>query len=568
MRAPKMPFASIAKTKGITLPPKGWVLFLLLIVYLFSGLVWHDPWKNSDVISIGVVWNMLQDGKWFALQLAGNTFVDAPFYYWIAAIIGKVSSLFLPTHGAIRLASGAFALIALASILLAARALNGRDFAAAAPLLLAGSVGFIFHAHEAQPMLAVLAFHAATYFSLTLFEKHPKHAAFALISALLFTFLAGGALALALLLPIIAWAILFLPIPKTAHIKLGCAIGAALFLSALYLCALRYFSPTYFSAFWAHEMGKLTPVVQPLQNAFEYLNMLPWYAWPALPLAFWSIWVMRRNLSNKEIAFPLAAFLSTFILISFSLEAGSAQALFLLPSLVLLAVPGIAKLRRGAANGFDWFAMMIFSLLAVLVWIGWFAIIFGVPARLAQRALILEPGFVGQFDFLPVLFSLVLSGVWVWLILTSPRSPLRSLFHWMSGVTLFWCLLAFLWMPWIDYGKSYRVIAGELKQALPKLPTCIASAGVSPAVQASLDYFSGIRTQPLGDANRSECRLLLIHGQIQNMPELSSAGFRQIWEGKRKSDRRTQDKLHLFLRGNKNKSLPELEIDEPILGDR
>ena len=40
--------------KGITLPPTGWVLAALLAIYIFSGLVGHDPWKHDDAISSGV----------------------------------------------------------------------------------------------------------------------------------------------------------------------------------------------------------------------------------------------------------------------------------------------------------------------------------------------------------------------------------------------------------------------------------------------------------------------------------------------------------------------------------
>lgn len=51
-------------------------------------------------------------------------------------------------------------------IYLAARELHGREQAPAAPLLLAGSIGFLFHAHEAQPMLATLTAHTAAYWGL------------------------------------------------------------------------------------------------------------------------------------------------------------------------------------------------------------------------------------------------------------------------------------------------------------------------------------------------------------------------------------------------------------------
>ena len=145
------------------MPPSGWSLAILLALYIFTGLVGHDPWKNEDAVTIGVVHAMVTNGDWLTPALAGRPYPDAPLYYWVAAVSSSLLSWLLPVHDAVRLASGVFTLLALAFILLAARELHGREQAPAAPLLLAGSIGFLFHAHEAQPMLATLTAHTAAY---------------------------------------------------------------------------------------------------------------------------------------------------------------------------------------------------------------------------------------------------------------------------------------------------------------------------------------------------------------------------------------------------------------------
>jgi hypothetical protein len=76
--------------------------------------------------------------------------------------------------------------------------------------------------------------------------------------------------------------------------------------------------------------------------------------------------------------------LTALLLISLWLGARQRDgALLLLSPLVLLAVPGVASLRRGAANAFDWFGMITFSVFALLAWIGWSAMVFGWPEKLA-----------------------------------------------------------------------------------------------------------------------------------------------------------------------------------------
>ena len=128
--------------KGISLPPSGWVLAVLLVVYIFAGLIGHDPWKHDDAISIGIAYDIFTNGHWLTPQLAGQAYPDAPLYYWTAAITAHLFSWLLPLHDAARLSSGLFTLLALEFILLAARELHGHDHAAAAPLILAGSIGF------------------------------------------------------------------------------------------------------------------------------------------------------------------------------------------------------------------------------------------------------------------------------------------------------------------------------------------------------------------------------------------------------------------------------------------
>ncbi len=135
--------------QGITLPPSGWTLAVLLVVYIFTGLIGHDPWKTDDAVTIGIVHDLLTNGNWLTPGLAGHIYPDAPLYYWMAAASSLTFSWLLPVHEGARLASGVCTLLALCFIWLAARELHGREAAPAAPLLLAGSIGFLFHAHEA-----------------------------------------------------------------------------------------------------------------------------------------------------------------------------------------------------------------------------------------------------------------------------------------------------------------------------------------------------------------------------------------------------------------------------------
>lgn len=119
---------------------------------------------------------------------------------------------------------------------------------------------------------------------------------------------------------------------------------------------------------------------------------------------------------------------------------------------------------------------------------------------------------------------------------------MRGIMHWMAGLTLFWLLIATLWMPWIDYGKTYRPVSAALAKALPEKRACIASLNLADSLLASFDYFDGIRTLSLSSRAGMNCDLLLTHGAP------SPAGWQKVWEGGRPGDRRNNDKLQLYRR--------------------
>lgn len=536
------------RIKGITLPPSGWILAALLVVYIFTGLVGHDPWKHDDALSIGIAFDIFTHGNWLTPQLAGQSHPDAPLYYWTAAGTAHLFSWLLAPHDAARLASGLFTLLALQFILLAARELHGKDHAAAAPLLLAGSIGFLFHAHEAQPMLAALAAHTAAYWGLALLRRQPLQAIAVFGASTALSFLANGLLPVLTLAPAIALTLWHAENRPRISVQILAGLAFALAICTLWLIPLQAKAPEHLAALLRNETSPFLESIRGLAGVLRYLNLLLWYAWPALPLAVWALWSKRRVLHTREMALPAFSFLAVLLILGLLVDLRSSKALLLLPPLVLLATPGIGTLRRGAANAFDWFGMMTFTFFLTVAWIVWSAMVFGWPARLARQVVRLEPGFVGQFHPLAFGFALLLTLTWFWMIATSPRSPMRGIMHWMAGLTLFWVLIATLWMPWIDYGKTYRPISAGLAKTIPANAGCIANANLPDAVLGTLDYFDGLRTVPYSSMAGKKCHWLVIHGNPSDPEKMAQAGWRIAWEGNRPSDRRSSEKIRLYRR--------------------
>ena len=531
--------------RGIRLPPAGWMLATMLAFYVLAGLFGRDPWKGEDAIHIGTAWHMLHFSDWLSPDLAGRPFHEPPLYYWSAALTGTLFGSLRPLHEAIRLASGIWVTLTLMGLYYAGRELYGQASAAASPLLLAGCAGLLLHAHDAQPMLIALAAYSCALGALATIGRRPRltgvYYGLAVAACLLGTGIAPT-LPLLAIAPIAWW--LSPDRPKALH-TLAVGLGLAALLILPWPLLLLHFEPSRFHGWLATELKPLkTPFSFP--GAGHFIALLPWFAFPALPLAGWTLWTRRKELSAPAQALPLAFLLLTLLMLALAFQPREIPALLMLPPLALLATPGALTLRRGAANAFDWFAMMTFSVFVGLVWLGWSAMALGWPAQLAKRVVVLRPGFVGHFDLLAMLIGLAATAWWLWLIITAPRSPYRSLTHWTLGFTTLWLLATTLILPWFDYGKTYRPVAQAVAQEMPAGHGCLAERGLTDAQRASLAYFVEIEPAAIDSIAGKACDWLLVGGDTRQELAAPSGKWTKVWEGGRPGDRK--EKFRLFKR--------------------
>ena len=529
--------------RGIRLPPSGWMLAAMLAFYVLAGLFGRDPWKGEDAVHIGTAWHMLHYGDWLSPDLAGRAFHEPPLYYWSAALTGKIFGWLLPLHEAMRIASGIWVTLALMGLYYASRELYGDDSAAASPMLLAGCAGLIFHAHDAQPMLIALAAYSGGLGALAAIGRKPRLTGIfyglALAACLLGTGIAPT-LPLLALAPVAWW--LSPDRPKALHtLLIGLGIAAVLILPWPML--LLSLEPARFHGWLATELAPLNTPFS-FTGLGRFIGMMPWFAFPAMPLAAWTLWLRRRQLTAPQVLLPLAFLGITLLLLAWAYRPREIPSLLLLPTLALLATPGALALRRGAASAFDWFAMTTFSLFALVVWIGWSAGVLGWPAKLAERTQILRPGFVGELNIVAVALALAASAWWLWLIVTAPRSPYRSLTHWTFGFTMLWLLATSLVLPWFDYGKTYRPVAQAIAQALPADHGCLAERGLSDTQLASLSYF--VEIEPVAEDSKAgqACNWLLVVGDTRRELAPPSSRWNKVWEGNRPGDRREKFRLY------------------------
>lgn len=511
--------------------PLPWLVLLVCAVYLLAGITGHDPWKSEDAVGLAIAHGYYVGDNWLKPTLAGEAWAEAaPLWHWVAAVTAGLSGFLLPFHDGARLASALFGGLFLFFVASAARSLYGKDAGWGAPLLAIGTLGLLVPMHEAQPAAAILAATAGAYWGVTLLAGRPLVGALVMGASLGFAFLAGGLGGALPALPLLAIPLLQ---RRFAAALIAACLGTAIAITWPLLLAEH--EPVYFDTWWAAERSAVE-----LRGGFTagHAKFLGWFAWPVLYVAPWAIWRGRHRLTSPDIAIPL---LGTAVALVWFLchEAKAETALPLIPPLVLLAAAGSVRLRRGAANAWDWFGMMTATIAAALVWLGWTAMHAGWPAKIAANIARLEPGFIAQFSVLATLVALAATAGWIAALLRLPRSPWRVVGRWAMGVTLAWVLLVALWMPWIDYGKTYRPVVASLRRALPADAGCVGRLSLGAPQRAALDYFGGIRTR----WGSKSCNWLVIQG---GQTELAPEGWTRVWEGHRPGDR--SERLRLYRR--------------------
>ncbi|WP_009908700.1 hypothetical protein, partial [Burkholderia thailandensis] len=135
----------------------------VLCAYLLPGILGHDPWKQDETYTFGIIQHMLESGDFVVPTNAGQPFLEKPpLYDWVAAGLAWLFSRYLPLHDAARLASALFAALAFGFTARAARIATGAARWLELPVigtvaLCAGSLVVIKHSHDLMTDVALMA---------------------------------------------------------------------------------------------------------------------------------------------------------------------------------------------------------------------------------------------------------------------------------------------------------------------------------------------------------------------------------------------------------------------------
>jgi len=418
----------------------------------------------------------------------------------------------------------------------------GRLLADVALLLLVATAGILWRNHETSSAPASMAFQALAYYALARMLDRPANGAAVLGLALAGAFLIRGwAGALPLLLALL---LAFQPRSPlwsarrwlAAALALGAALSLCWWLPASQAGEGRWMAQW---QFWTTIFFGLPT----LESAARTLRDMPWFLWPTWPLALLAVWRWRAWLTAPHVLVPSA--LAVGMLVQIALTRSPSE-----PDFMLLAVPSavlaafaMPTLRRGVVNTLDWFALMCFSLTAATVWLGWVALHFGWPRKIAGNIARQTTGFTPELSWIALALALVVTLGWIalvcWRLGTRPAALWRGAVLLAGGLTSTWLLLVLLWLPAVDYVRSYRTVSGQLASALQREQgpdECLRSLSLGKGQRASFLVFDGISF-----VYDSSCPLLLqqtTRSAVRNgVAGYSGEDINVVWQGARMADR-------------------------------
>ena len=394
-------------------------------------------------------------------------------------------------------------------------------------------LGLALLSHEASPILAQLALVSLSFYGVSALPYHPRYSLSALFIGLMGLCL-SGAPSFAVLMAV-GSGLLCLPdrhgtSPQT---RMHHALALSLFglLAALLAYALDL---------WHWRLAPLDTLIEEWR---DQLRLLAWFTWPSWPLVIWTLWQWRRQWTSqnwsRHLVLPLW-FMTLTVGTALSTHASQQTLLLALPAMATLSAFALPTMRRSVTALIDWFALLFFSVCAFVIWVVWIAMQTGWPAQPAANVARLLPGFVPSFGWLAFITATAATTVWVWLVVWRTAKHRHALWKSMvlpaGGAALCWLLLLTLWLPLLDFARSYKPWVTQIQGIMEKQSAneaknvCLLSYGLDVGQMTAFHYHGGFKVQTVEQTPKPEqnqCPWLLVDNDLR--PELGEVVRLNEW---------------------------------------
>ena len=519
-------------------------LWLFCAAYVLPGLFGREPWKGNEFTAFGHMLALAEGASdWLNPQIWGQTpELDALLPYWLGAWAIQIAPDWVSAGFASRLPYALLLGLTFAStwhgvyyLALSPQAQPvpfafggeakpkdyARTIADGAVLALIASLGLTLPSHETSPILAQLAFVSCAFYGIAALPYHPRYSFTALCVGLLGLCL-SGAPSFAVLMAM-GSGLLCLLDRESTPVNTGRLHAFWLLLMAAAVAILASVLEVWH---W-----RLIPIHQDWNTWRSLMKLLTWFTWPAWPLALWTLWRWRRQWTSlhwsRHLVLPMWF---TALTVSTALLTQSAEQTLLLalPALATLAAFALPTLRRSVAALIDWFTLIFFSGCAFIIWVIWIAMQTGWPSQPAANVKRLFPGFEPSFEWPTLAIATLATLTWIWLVVWRTAKHRHALWKSMvlpaGGAALCWLLLLTLWLPLVDFARSYKPWVQQIQITMAKQDAnavenvCLLTDGLGVGQMTAFHYHGGFVVKTVEMTPKEEqrqCPWLLVDNDVR-----------------------------------------------------
>lgn len=558
--------ARLASPAARKLPRK--FLFWFMLAYIVAGLFGRNPWKTDDIAGMAAMVAAADQGNWATsyISMIPNTehgpltsIIGGIFITIFAPLFEFFSSPIEAQILASRLPNFLYFFGMLWGVWYGTYVLARRDEAQPLPLPFGGepnprdygrmiadvafffmlaAVGIVIRTHETSFYPLLMCIHAIAFYGFAQLLNHPTQGSLVIGTMMSAAFMTRGFVGLTPLL--IATLALFVGRVYTFRLKvfLFISLVLAVLLSVVWIASAHDLDPGWVNIWWSEQLQSFA--LPSITDTLTNIRNLAWFLWPTWPFALLALWNWRKWFDAPHIFIPACLVLANLLLILFKFDAFEAEYGPLTIATAVLAAMSMPTLKRSVINLLDWYSIMVVSLGLLTIWVGWSALYVGIPPQIHHNIMRLIPGFEPTISWIAVAAGVVVCFFWykiaAWRLTANPKARWRGIILSAAGTILSWLLLSLLWLPAIDYNRSYRDVGESLAQALEDINPdykCITTVSMGQGQSAAFAVFGHIRLSEL-----NHCPYSLLQTRIDSAGNLGSAYKGKIlWQGQRRSER-------------------------------
>lgn len=457
-------------------PEKPWLLILLALVWLWTGIVGRDLWRSEEIQLYAYMKAILHNKHWLLPTLYHVPYLSSsPFYLWWGALSQRflngllgISPRFTVQLLTLMVMSINFLLLGLAG-----RGFLGFRQGRVTVFIIIGCIGIVILGHQISSLPFLLLSLSMYSYVLSSYHKWP------ILTA---GFTMGVAWALAFYIanvPIIFFlvtlSLLLLAHQqwRNRHYILVLLIGFAfcLPLISLWLGAMCIVYPLYLHLWFVTNSGltySLPSLPKLIAHIFYYVKNLSWYAFPAWILALIAAIKMKSLLYHDKNYFLFCCWIVFgFIYIVIQPDQQNNALLLIMPPLAFLGASQIDRLKHSATAFLNWLGIAMFGSAALFVWASYIAINSRSSSHIVARALYFNPIYQPYFSIIAITIALSFTPLWIYAVIRKNLQGRQAVTNWAAGVTFLWLLLCSLFLDWINTNRGYHALVKELENLIP-----------------------------------------------------------------------------------------------------